>query len=59
VTFTFIPSFLYLECAGGLRIGYRHLTILCIAGQETLKMAKDMYNVIGAVKGFHVPGLKD
>ena len=58
MTFTFIASFLYLEKAGGLQSGYRHLTILCVVGQETLKMAKDMYNLIRAVKGFDVRGLK-
>jgi hypothetical protein len=58
LNFVYFRSSLFLEKAGGLQSVYRHITIICIVGQEKLKMAKDAYSVTGAVKVFDVPGLK-
>ena len=58
LNFMFISPPLFLQNAGGLQSSYRHITIIYIVGQETLKMTKDIYSVNGAVKGFDGLGLK-
>jgi hypothetical protein len=43
--------FLFLSKAAGLQNIYREITIIYGLGQQTLKMANDVHNVTGAVKG--------